>query len=111
MLSRLAVHITLVVALLALPPRSEAADPPKPVDFDRDVKPIFAKHGVSCPGPDNQKSSLRLDRRTDALLGGDGGAVIVSGKSSESRLIQFVSSDNPDVRMPPKGARLTAAEI
>jgi mono/diheme cytochrome c family protein len=111
MLSRLAVHASLIIALIALPTRSEAADPPKQVDFDRDVKPIFAKHCVSCHGPDKQKSSLRLDRRSDALAGGDGGAVIAPGKSAESRLIQFVSSDNPDVRMPPKGARLTAAEI
>src|SRR4051794_26967204 len=109
---RLAVHFGLTAVLLALPAGSRSADPPaKPVDFDRDVKPIFAKHCVSCHGPDKQKSSLRLDLRTGALAGGDGGAVIVPGKAADSRLIKLVSDDNPDTRMPPKGPRLTAAEI
>jgi mono/diheme cytochrome c family protein len=112
MILRLVPHLALAVALLACPTSSRAADPPpKPVDFDRDVKPILAKHCVSCHGADKQKSSLRLDRRTDALSGGDGGAVIVPGKAADSRLIKLVSDDNPDTRMPPKGPRLTAAEI
>ena len=38
----------------------------KPIDFDRDVKPIFAKHCVSCHGPDKQKNGMRL--RWDAHL-------------------------------------------
>jgi mono/diheme cytochrome c family protein len=111
MMFRLAPHFALAVALLTCPINSRAAEPPKPVDFDRDVKPIFAKHCASCHGPDKQKSSLRLDRRTDALAGGDGGAVIVPGKAADSRLIKYVAEDNPDTRMPPKGPRLTAAEI
>ena len=49
---------------------------PKPVDFDRDVKPIFAKHCVSCHGPDKQKNGLRLDRKADAAT------VLVAGKSA-----------------------------
>src|SRR5437763_7861639 len=110
--TRLAPHVTLVAVLLAFPTNSRSADPPpKPVDYDRDVKPIFAKHCTSCHGADKQKSSLRLDRRAGALAGGDGGAAIVPGKSADSRLIKLVSSDDPDVRMPPKGARLTGAEI
>jgi mono/diheme cytochrome c family protein len=109
--SRLAVHVTLVALLLVFPTPSRTADPPKTVDFDRDVKPIFAKHCVSCHGPEKAKSSLRLDRKADALAGGDGGAIIISGKSADSRLIKLVSHDDPDLRMPPKGARLTAAEI
>jgi mono/diheme cytochrome c family protein len=109
---RLAVHLGLTAVLLALPAGSRSADPPaKPADFDRDVKPIFAKHCVACHGPDKQKSSLRLDLRTGALAGGDGGAVIVPGKAADSRLIKLVSDDNPDTRMPPKGPRLTPAEI
>src|SRR5262245_26464493 len=110
MLFRLAVHIALGALLLAIPAQSRAVDPPNPVNFDRDVKPIFAKHCISCHGPDKQKSGLRLDQRAGALAGGDGGVVIVPEKSAVSRLIKLVSEDS-DVRMPPKGARLTAAEI
>ena len=109
--TRLAPHFILVVTLLACPTPSRTADPPKPVDFDRDVKPIFAKHCVSCHGAEKAKSGLRLDTRADALAGSDSGKVIVPGKSADSRLIKYVSDDNPDTRMPPKGPRLTAAEI
>jgi hypothetical protein len=110
--TRLAPHLALITVLLVLPSHARTADPPlKAVDFDRDVKPIFAKHCTSCHGAEKQKSSLRLDVRSGVLAGGEGGKVIVPGKSADSRLIEYVSSDNPDVRMPPKGARLTAAEI
>jgi mono/diheme cytochrome c family protein len=110
MLSRFAVPLTLLVLLLALPVRTGAADP-APVDFNRDVKPILAKHCYSCHGPEKQRSGLRLDQRTSALAGGDGGAVIVPGKSPDSRVMKFVTEDNPDQRMPPKGPGLSAAEI
>lgn len=107
---RPATLLALIAALLAAPAASHAADP-KPVDFDRDVKPILAKHCAACHGPDKQKSGLRLDRRTDALAGGDSGKVIVPGKSAESHLIKLVLSADASERMPPKGARLTADEV
>ena len=100
MLSRSSLPAALAALLLVLPAAPRAADPPpKPVDFDRDVKPIFAKHCVSCHGPEKAKSGLRLDRRTDAITGGDGGKVIVPGKSADSTLIKLVSSDDADVRI------------
>jgi len=38
-----------------------------------------------------QMSGLRLDRAEDAMRGGYSGAVIVPGKSGDSRLIQMVA--------------------
>ncbi len=111
MLFRLVPHVVLSSVLLCSPNGVRGVEPPKAVDFDRDVKPIFAKHCAACHGPEKQKSSLRLDRRAYALTGGDGGPVIVPGKSANSSLIKHVTSADPDVRMPPKGPRLTAAEI
>ena len=110
MLFRSAPHCALIALVLACPTSGHGSDPAKPVDFDRDVKPIFAKHCASCHGAKSAKSGLRLDRRADALAGGDSGKVIVPGKSAESLLIQLVSPD-ADRQMPPKGARLTAAEV
>jgi mono/diheme cytochrome c family protein len=74
------------------------------VDFDRDVRPIFAKHCVSCHGPEKQKNGLRLDRKAGAM------AVIVPGKSDESLLYQLVTGKDRDRPMPPKGP-LAATEI
>jgi hypothetical protein len=89
---------------------SMPADAPKAIDFNRDVKPIFAKHCLSCHGPDKQKHGLRLDRRVDALRGSDNGPVIVAGKSAESLLFQLVSGHDKDRPMPPKGP-LSADEL
>jgi mono/diheme cytochrome c family protein len=83
-----------------------------PVDFAREVRPIFEKHCYECHGAKKQKSGLRLDVRAAALKGGDDhGPNIVPGKVKESSLLQAVTSNDKDERMPPKGERLSAAEI
>jgi mono/diheme cytochrome c family protein len=82
------------------------------VDFDRDVRPIFARHCFDCHGPDARESNLRLDRRASLLRGGDSGEpAIVPGQSGDSHLIRLVSGDDPRLVMPPSDERLTAAEI
>ncbi len=83
-----------------------------PVDFVRDVRPIFRKHCYSCHGEKKQKSGLRLDIKSEAFKGGElYDASIIAGKPRESPLIQFVADEDADLRMPPEGKRLTAAEI
>src|SRR5580765_9122500 len=46
------------------------------VDFVRDVQPILSQKCHSCHGADAQQAGLRLDRRQNALRGGDYGPVI-----------------------------------
>jgi len=100
-----------VVVLLASPAdtwrgarASHGSPPARPVDFDRDVKPIFAKHCISCHGPKQQKNGLRLDRKADAK------SAFVPGRAAESLLFQLVTGQDKDRPMPPKG-KLSAAEI
>ncbi len=73
------------------------------VDFKRDIQPIFAEKCYSCHGTEKQKGGLRLDRRKDALQGGDSGKVILPGKPGDSILIRNVSGVDPNNVMPPKG--------
>ncbi len=80
-------------------------------DFDRDIKPILADRCYSCHGPEKHRGGLRLDRKADALKGGDSGAVIVPHQSAESLLFQNVSGADPDSIMPPKGEPLTSAQV
>ncbi len=90
-----------------LPPPASRA-----VDFARDIKPIFEANCFSCHGPQKQKSQFRLDRKSDALKGGDSHAPdIVPGKSAESPLIHFVAGLVPDMKMPAKGDPLTREQI
>ncbi len=92
--------------LSRLPPAATA-----PVEFARDIEPLFASHCVKCHGSEKQKSGLRLDRKAAALKGGDSGKVITPGRSAESSLIQLVAGLDPDKIMPPKGERLTPQQV
>ena len=83
-----------------------------PVDFRRDVEPIFVKRCSECHGPDMQKGKLRLDHKSDALRGGKSGKpLLIPGKSAESELIARVTATDPDDVMPAKGERLTEEQI
>ena len=83
----------------------------RPVDFARDIKPIFDKSCVPCHGADKHKGGFRLDSPA-ALKGGDNYAPsIIPGKSAGSPLIHFVAGLVDDMLMPSKGERLTAEQI
>ncbi len=101
-------------ARLASPGReagASAADARRPApDFEREIRPILRERCVSCHGPEEQESLLRLDTRRQALKGGLSGAVIVPGKSHESLLIQHLTGDATP-RMPHEKPPLPAAEI
>ncbi len=84
--------------LTKLPPAASA-----PVDFARDIQPLFVRHCQNCHGAEKQKGGLRLDLRQGALEGGDSGAVIVPGKSAESRLVHLVVKLDGETQMPPAG--------
>jgi mono/diheme cytochrome c family protein len=93
-----------------------ADDPPAPpprstVDFTTDVQPILAANCSGCHGPDKQRGGLRLDRKADALRGGDSGKVIVPGKPGESLLLKKVAAADANDRMPKGRDPLTAEQI
>ncbi len=74
------------------------------VDFESDIRPIFAASCLSCHGPKKRKGGLALHLKAEALAGGDDGLVIVPGKSAESRFITYVARLDDDHPMPPEGA-------
>jgi mono/diheme cytochrome c family protein len=93
---------------LALSAAAWAADP---VDFARDVAPLFEKRCHACHGARTQMSGLRLDDRAAALKGGNNGPVVIPGKSADSKLIRMVAGLEDKKIMPPSGPRLTDPEI
>src|SRR3954454_15149781 len=96
-----------VVALFASLFSVPAASP----DFQKDIQPLLAERCYQCHGLEKQKGGLRLDLKRKALEGGDSGVAIVPGKSADSLLIKLISGLDQDKLMPPKGERLTAAQI
>lgn len=85
-----------------------AADVP---DYVKDIKPILQRRCYSCHGALKQKGSLRLDYPAAILQGGDGGAAIEPGKSTDSLLMAAVTGSDGLRRMPIEGEPLSPAEI
>lgn len=86
----------------------------EPIDYQRQIQPIFAEHCASCHGVDEQtrEAGLRLDDRASALLGGDSGiAAILPGAPQDSELMARVLSSDPDMVMPPPSAKKPLSEL
>ena len=79
----------------------------RPIDFSKDVEPIFVSRCSGCHGSGQQLAGLRLDDGEAALKGGKAGPVILPGKSAESKLIKRVAAKT----MPPIGDPLTPGQI
>jgi len=91
----------LLVAAISCATLATAAEP----DFVRDVRPLLAKHCLTCHSGELAKSGLRLDVKARAFAGGDGhGPAILPGRADESPLVQFARGDDPAMRMPPADA-------
>jgi hypothetical protein len=71
----------------------------KPIEFNRDVRPILTENCFACHGPDKnkRKAKLRLDVHEVALERG----AVVPGKPDESKLVEHIFSEDPDAQMPP----------
>ena len=85
--------------------------PASSVDVVRDIRPLFQTHCHSCHGPDKDKGGFSLATRSRAMEGGDTGPALLPGNSAASPLAQRINSSLEDQRMPPKGERLSPAQI
>ena len=73
-----------------------------PVDFVRDVRPIFHEHCVSCHGGVKQAGDLSLIRRDHVLDKRESGSpLVVPGDVQASELIRRVTTSDTAERMPP----------
>ncbi|MFV2068509.1 MAG: DUF1549 domain-containing protein [Pirellulales bacterium] len=77
-----------------------------PVDanYQRDIRPLFAQKCAACHSALRQEAGLRLDAGSLILQGSESGPVLVPGSATTSRLMQRVSGQDPDLRMPPPDA-------
>ncbi len=102
-------HPLLAGAFLLLGPAVLAAQPPKTIEFNRDIRPILSDNCFTCHGPAKsaRKGDLRIDTREGALT------VIAPGKLKESLLWQRITSIDAHERMPPSktGKKLSSMQI
>jgi len=100
------------VSLALAAPKGEL--PPaanRPVDFVKDIQPLFEAACIKCHAKGKDKGGFSLETRERFLKGGDLDAGAVIGKSAESNVVQLVAGLDPDSIMPKKGTRWTAEQI
>jgi len=81
------------------------------VDFAHEVVPIFRQHCAECHTGEAKKGGFSVNDRESLLRGSENGSMVTVGNSMESYLIELVTSTDADLRMPPKGSRLSDKEI
>src|ERR1043166_5665482 len=96
---------TIVLALLW--PVAASAQPAKEIDFAHDIVPLLKARCAECHTSGKYKGGVSFDTR-EALVKSK---AVVPGKSGESALVKRITSQDPEMRMPPKGNPLTAKEI
>ena len=103
--------------LLLLAVLASAAQGADPVQFNRDIRPIFSDKCFPCHGPDaaNRSTALRFDSRESVLAELPSGVrAVVPGDADASELIRRIASEDPVRRMPPAyqgHAKLSDREI
>ncbi|MCC7425096.1 MAG: PSD1 domain-containing protein [Planctomycetaceae bacterium] len=81
----------------------------RPLDYQRNVRPILADKCFQCHGPDagHRQADLRLD-----MAPPKDGSAIRPGHPDDSEIIRRIESSDPETRMPParSGKAITPAE-
>ncbi len=81
--------------------------------FETKIRPLLANECYQCHGQDSKKKKggLLLDSHEGLTKGGDSGPVLVPGDPDRSLLIKAVRYNDEDLRMPPDGKKLAAAQV
>jgi mono/diheme cytochrome c family protein len=98
----------------ALPPEKLAQLPAAskaPVNFAKDIQPIFEASCVQCHARGKNKGGFSLETREDFLDGGENGPPAVLGQSGHSSVVEMISGLDPETVMPKKGKKLTPAQV
>ncbi len=98
------------LTLCTLLPLLAASCSAQGLSFNGDVRPILSDSCFFCHGPDpaHREADLRLDVEEQAKA-----SAIVAGEISESELIARITSDDPDLLMPPpdSGKKLSDEQV
>jgi len=79
---------------------------PSPEDarfFETSVRPVLATRCQTCHGAERQSGGLRVDSLAALLKGGASGPALLPGKPEQSLLVQALTYQHKQLKMPPGG--------
>lgn len=96
-----------IVLLTATATVGRSAD----VDFSHEIVPVLKQFCVECHAGDKKKGSFSINTRASLLAGGENGKGVIPGESTKSEILKRITSNDPNLRMPPKGPAVPAEKI
>ncbi len=80
-------------------------------DFVHEVAPILKKHCSECHTDTKKKAGLSMNDEASFREGSENGPIIDAAHPEKSLILELISSDDEDVRMPPKGKGLSDPQV
>src|SRR5262245_56803418 len=100
-----------VVGFLLTVSGALAEEPARPLQFERDVRPIFERQCLECHGDGKARGGLRLGTAGLVREGGVSGRAVIPGDAKRSYLMQCLRGEGGEDGMPPEGDPLTVEQM
>ena len=81
-----------------------------PIDFEKEILPIFKANCLACHNRTKAKASLVLETPADILKGGDSGPAVIAKQSDKSPLFRSAAHLDDPI-MPPRENKVAAANL
>ena len=82
-----------------------------PIDFRRDIAPIFQRHCLNCHNERIRMGGLSLHSADALLKGGESGEILAPGDPESSYLLDLVTSTDGAAEMPKEEAPLSKKDV
>lgn len=82
----------------------------KPVDFEREILPVFKRNCLACHNTTDAKGELVLETPQSIAKGGETGLAVTPGKAAESLLLKLAAHQEKPV-MPPRNNKAGAVAL
>ena len=97
--------------VIAAPLAIEEIERETPVDFAKEIYPVFKKNCIACHNASKAKAKLNLESPDAILKGSSSGEVVVPGKPMESLLLIASAHMDEELIMPPEGNKSNAVDL
>ena len=82
-----------------------------PINYDQHIAAILKSKCGVCHGDGKQEAGLALSSYAGVVQGSGGGRIVIAGQSAQSKLLEVLTTDDANLRMPPDSDPLTKAQI